>query len=62
MVHLFLAVLEKYRAFVIAVVCLISLITSWSNSAVLSAVLLAGVIICPIIGIWDLKEYKSNNR
>lgn len=50
---------EKYRAFAIGLVCLISLITSWGNSSVLAGILIAGIVICSLIGISDWKEHKS---
>lgn len=56
------AFLEKYRAFVIAAVCLISVITSWGNNWILTGVLVAGAIICPFIGISDLREDKARKR
>lgn len=49
----------KYRAFVISLVCLISVITSWGDSGVLTGILIAGFVICPLIGISDLKESRS---
>ena len=61
LINLFLNSLEKYRAFVIAFLCLISAFTSWGDNMVLTFIFVAGVIICPFIGIADIKEYKSKN-
>lgn len=54
--------LEKYGAFVIAFGCLIYLLTSWGDNWVLTWILLAGLIICPLIGISDLKEDRSRRQ
>ena len=62
MIRSFKSFLEKYSAFVIAIGCLIYLITSWGDSWIWTIILLAGLIICPIIGISDLKDAKSRNN
>ncbi|MBD8015556.1 hypothetical protein [Planococcus wigleyi] len=56
------AFVEKYGAFAIAAVCLISVITSWGNNGILTGILIAGAIICPFIGLSNLKDGKERNR
>jgi hypothetical protein len=55
-------VLKKYGAFITALGCLIYLVTSWGDNWILTWILLAGLIICPLIGISDLKEHKSQKQ
>ena len=56
------AFMEKYGAFATAAVCLISVIKSWGNNGVSTGILVAGAIICPLIGISNLKEGKERKR
>lgn len=58
MFKLYVAATEKYRAFIIAFSCLIGLISSWGDNGVLTWIMAAGVIICPLIGISDLKQAR----
>lgn len=54
----YVAAIEKYRGFITAFSCLIGLISSWGDNRVLTWIMLAGVIICPLIGISDLKQAR----
>ena len=54
----YVAVIEKYRGFLIAFSCLMELVSSWGNNGVLTWIMVAGVIICPLIGISDLKQAR----
>lgn len=54
--------LEKYGAFATGFVCLISVVTSWGNNAVLTGILMAGAVVCPFIGISNIKESKAQNK
>ncbi|MDE4085306.1 hypothetical protein PO902_09755 [Planococcus maritimus] len=54
----YVATIEKYRSFIIAFNCLIVLIISWGDNWILTWIMLAGVIICPLIGISDLKQAR----
>lgn len=58
----YVAAIEKYRGFIIAFSCLIGLISSWGNNGVLTGIMVAGVIICPLIGISDLKQARMEQE
>lgn len=58
----YVAAIEKYRGFIIAFSCLIGLISSWGNNWVLTWIMVAGVIICPLIGISDLKQARMEQK
>ncbi|MEZ0481574.1 hypothetical protein [Planococcus sp. SSTMD024] len=54
----YMAAIEKYRGFIIALNCLIVLISSWGNNWVLTWIMVAGVIICSLTGFSDLKQAR----
>ena len=58
----YVAAIEKYRGFIIAFNCLIVLISSWGDNWVLTWIMVAGLIICPLIGISDLKQARARQR
>jgi len=58
----YMAAIEKYRSFIIAFNCLIVLIISWGNNWVLTWIMVAGLIICPLIGISDLKQARMEQN
>ncbi len=58
----YVAAIEKYRGFIIAFNCLIVLISSGGNNWVLTWIMVAGLIICPLIGISDLKQARARQR
>lgn len=58
----YVAAIEKYRSFIIAFNCLIVLINSWGNNGVLTWIMVAGLIICPLIGISDLKQARMEQE
>jgi len=57
-----MAATEKYRSFIIAFNCLIVLIISWGNNWVLTWIMVAGLIICSLIGISDLKQARAQQN
>lgn len=58
----YVAAIEKYRGFIIAFNCLIVLISSGGNNWALTWIMVGGLIICPLIGIWDLKQARAQQR
>lgn len=58
----FVTAIEKYRGFLIAFSCLIGLFSSWGDNWVLTWIMLAGVIICSLIGISDLKQVRAQQN
>lgn len=46
----------KYGAIVIAFTCLVTSIMTWGNNWILTGVLGVGVLVCGIIGVYDLKQ------
>ena len=53
---------EKYGAIAIALSCLISAITSWGDHWILTGVLLLGVLVCGMIGFFDMKRSKMEEH
>ncbi|HHY71640.1 MAG TPA: hypothetical protein GX497_00125 [Bacillus bacterium] len=49
----------KYASLAVAIGCLCSVVVSWGDNWFMTAFLLAGVLICGIIGVYNLKRNKS---
>jgi hypothetical protein len=51
----------KYASLAVALGCLYSVVASWGENWVMTALLLAGVIICGTIAFFDLKRIFNKN-
>ncbi|KKE80107.1 MULTISPECIES: hypothetical protein [Bacillaceae] len=53
---------EKYGVLVIALSCLLSAITSWGKSWILTGILVLGVLVCGTIGIFNIKNERKKSK
>jgi len=53
---------EKYGVLVIALSCLLSAITSWGKSWILTGILVLGVLVFGTIGIFDIKNARAEEK